>query len=132
MRNLSKSQSLVSKYGSQVSLLQFAPSGDLTIQFRSAAHGFDKIVHSGYTSTAADSPLEDSVIAGFLEAARETSQTRPVSFVLTTGGLIVGETHTLVGSLRLLLPTVLNLIGTGSHIRRQCWLQALIAYILLW
>ena len=97
VRNISKSAPIIGGYGPQVSLIEFDPSQDITSQFRSAAQGFDKIIHAGYAYTAADSALEDSVIAGFLEAARETSLSKPVSFIFTTGCLVVGETHTLVG-----------------------------------
>ena len=97
VRSISKSQSLLAASATQVSLLEFDPSQDIASQFRAAAQGFDKIIHSGYAYTAADSALEDSVIAGFLEAARETAQTKPVSFIFTTGCLVVGETHSLLG-----------------------------------
>ena len=97
VRSLSKSQPLVDKYGAQVSLVEFDPSQDIASQFCAAAKGFDKIIHAGFAFTEADLATEQSVIAGFLEAARETALSRPVHFIFTTGCMILGHSYSLVG-----------------------------------
>lgn len=97
VRSISKAQSLVAQYGDQVSLLEIDNSIDPAVNFRTASQGFDKICHSGYAYTEAEKPYEDSVLQGLLDSAKETSQSKPVTFIFTTGCLIVGEQQTLLG-----------------------------------
>ena len=97
VRNLQKAQALVDKYGAQVTLVELDGSLDPAAQFRSVSAGFDKICHTGFANSENEKDYESAVLSGLLDSAKETSQSKPVSFIFTTGCLIVGEQQELKG-----------------------------------
>jgi nucleoside-diphosphate-sugar epimerase len=96
-RNASKARSLVEKYGNKVSLYELDNSLETRDQFYRAAQGFEYIVHSSFFMGADTDVLETQTLNGLLDAARETSATRTVSFISTTGCLTQGSTNYLAG-----------------------------------
>ena len=97
VRNLPKAEELTSKLGPNVKVHLLDSSQDLYTQFNSAAKGFTKIVHSGFWGGPQDNESETQIINGLIDAAKETSATTQVTFILTTGAFCQGETDHLLG-----------------------------------
>ena len=97
VRNIAKAQALVDKYGAQLTLVELDASLDLTAQFQTVSRGFDRIIHTGFANSANEKDSESAVLQGLLNSAKETSESKPVSFIFTTGVLILGEQQELSG-----------------------------------
>ena len=97
VRNIAKAQALVDKYGAQLTLVELDASLDLTAQFHTVSRGFDRILHTGFANSANEKDSESAGLQGLLNSAKETSETKPVSFIFTTGVLILGEQQELSG-----------------------------------
>jgi nucleoside-diphosphate-sugar epimerase len=96
-RSLAKAQSLVDKYGPNLTLFELDPSADYQGQLYQAAKGFEYIIHTSFFEFGKSDELEVQAINGLLEAARETSATRTVAFIYTTGCLVQGLTDHVAG-----------------------------------
>jgi nucleoside-diphosphate-sugar epimerase len=122
VRNLAKAQGSLSHLGNLVSFVEVNTTENVEANFRAAAVGHTNIVHSGYF-TGHDLDFELSVINGLLTSAKETAETHKVNFVLTTGGLLLGQNPELVGEDEASNANCLDFIK-GSVVREEIVIAA--------
>lgn len=84
-------------YQDQVTFIPLDLDSELFTQYELLASDFCFIIHSGYTCDESDTHIEHAVISGLLSAARKTSLSQTVTFVLSTASLVLEETDNLTG-----------------------------------
>jgi nucleoside-diphosphate-sugar epimerase len=96
VRSAEKGQRAISAATSNATLYVSDQSADIEHDIYKAAHNCQGLIHAGFFfGMPNDEECEYKVISGLLKAARETSRTSPVHFILTSSSLCSGTTPTL-------------------------------------
>lgn len=92
-RNEQKGQEVASKSATHSHFIIFEMTPENASQLANLAVGYDAIIHTALSMTEDGIKAEHIAIDAFLEAARKTAETKPVTFVYTSGCMCNGNTN---------------------------------------